>query len=314
VNRDGTKIPERRVVVSFGKNNARERSIMNNYILSKGSKRTESEGNNLFFLVGMIICILLLQASLAAAEEERLPDRFMLRLGGYRVQNANTIVRLDANNLPVGAYIDFNETLGGEKTGNVARLDGFYRFNEKHGLGFSWYSLKFTGSRVLEEEIDWAGQPYPIGAKVDSELNFDVYKLSYQYSLFHNEKVELAASFGFHVMRTFVGINSSIPVSQSGSEAITAPLPVFGLSADYNFTPRFSAFYNYQWFFINYQDKAKGGIQDFLIGLEYRLFRHVSLGAAYNRFALHLDMKGDDTTLFLDTNWNGGMLYGAVYF
>jgi hypothetical protein len=288
---------------------------MNIYMLSKGSKRTGSEGNNLSFLVGVIICIVLLQAGLAAAaEEERFPDRFMLRLGGYSVQNADTIVRLDANNAPVGVYIDFNETLGGEKSGTVARMDGLYRFNQKHGLGFSWYALKFTGSKVLEEEINWGDQTYPINAKVDSELKFDIYKLSYQYSLYHNEKVELAAFFGFHVMRAFAGISSTVPISQSGSEAITAPLPVFGLSADYNFTPRFSAFYNYQWFFVNYQDKARGGIQDFLIGMEYRLFRNVSLGVAYNRFALNLELKGDATTLFLNTNWNGGMLYGAVYF
>jgi hypothetical protein len=148
---------------------------------------------------------------------------------------------------------------------------------------------------------------------VDSEIKFDVYKLNYQYSLFHNDKVELGALFGFHVMRTFAGISAS-GIVQSQGQAITAPLPVFGLFADYNFTPRFSAFYNYQWFFINYQDKVKGGLQDFLIGLEYRLFRHVALGAASNRFALSLEAKGDTATLNLNTNWNGGLLYGAVYF
>jgi hypothetical protein len=55
-------------------------------------------------------------------------------------------------------------------------------------------------------------------------------------------------------------------------------------------------------------------LQDFLIGLEYRLFRNVALGAAYNRFGLGMEIKGDNTTLNLTTNWNGGMLYGALYF
>ena len=249
----------------------------------------------------------------ARAAEELLPDGFMIRFGGYQIKGANTIMRLDANNAPVGAYIDFEETLGGETRATLFRLDGLYRFNDHHSLGFAWYDVKFTGSRVLSKTIDWGDQTYPFNTQVDSEIRFNVYKLNYQYSLFHNEKAELGASFGLHIMKISAGISAS-GIGQSMTEAVTAPLPVFGLYADYNFTPRFSAFYNYQFFFINYEDKVRGGLQDFLIGLEYRLFRNVALGAAYNRFGLGADIKGDTTTLILNTNWNGGLLYGALYF
>ena len=286
---------------------------MNNGVTIRRDMQTVPYRSMFSVLLGVLICMVLLQAGPAAAEEEQFPDRFMLRFGGYHARNANTIMRLDANNAPVGAYIDFDQTLGGDTSTTVARLDGLYRFNDKHGLGLSWYALKFKGSRVLSKELTWGDHTYAASTQVDSEIKFDVYKLNYQYSLFHNEKVELGALFGFHVMRAFAGISAS-GIVQSQGQAITAPLPVFGLYADYNFTPRFSAFYNYQWFFINYQDKVKGGPQDFLIGLEYRLFRHVALGAAYNRFALSLEAKGDTATLNLNTNWNGGMLYGAVYF
>lgn len=263
--------------------------------------------------VSAFMAFVLAGAVPAGAEEELLPDGFMLRAGGYRVQNADTILRLDANNAPVGTYIDFHDTLGGDNQATVFRLDGIYRFNDKHALGFSYYSLKFTGSRVLDQDIQWGDVTFPINAKVDSEIKFDVYKLNYQYSLFHNNKVELGASFGLHILKMSAGITAT-GIGESQSEAVTAPLPVFGLYADYNFTPRFSAFYTYQWFFINYEDKIKGGLQDFLIGLEYRVFRNFALGIAYNRFALKVESKGDATTLHVDTNWNGGMWYGALYF
>jgi hypothetical protein len=263
-------------------------------------------------ILGLLICTVLLQAGPAAAEEE-LPDRLMLRLGGYSIRNASTIGRLDANNLPVGTYVDFHDTLGGDDHATVFRLDGLYRFNERHALGFSWYSVKFSGSTELGQDIWWNGVNYPLNTQVDSEIKFDVYKVNYQYSLYHKEEVELGMIFGLHIMKTFAGINA-ISISQSGNESITAPLPVWGLFADYKFTPRLSAFYNYQFFFVNYQDVVKGGLMDFLLGLEYRLFRHVALGAAYNRFGLHVKAKGDNQTLYFDSNWNGGMLYGAVYF
>jgi hypothetical protein len=260
-----------------------------------------------------MVAIVVLLSVPAWAAEELLPDGFMLRLGGYAIKSADTVARLDANNAPIGTYIDFHDTLGGETRATVFRLDGLYRFNEHHALGFAWYDVKFTGSRVLTQDIVWNGQTYSASTQVDSKLKFDVYKLNYQYSVFHNEKVELGALFGFHIMKIFAGINAS-GIGLSEGDAITAPLPVWGLFADYKFTPRFSAFYNYQVFYINYQDKVRGGLQDFIFGLEYRLFRNVAVGAAYNRYSMNLEAKGNAATLYLDSSWNGGMLYGAVYF
>ncbi len=264
-------------------------------------------------VVAAVVVFMLAGAVRAGAEEEQFPDKLMLRFGGYNIRSADTIVRLDAANAPIGTYIDFADTLGGNTRATVFRLDGLYRFNEHHGLGFSYYSINFTGSRVLSQDIEWGGETFPINTQVDSKLEFDVYKLNYQYSVYHNDKVELGASFGFHIMKSFVGINAS-SILQSQSESVTAPLPVLGLFADYNFTPRFSVFYNYQFFFINYQDKIKGGLQDFLIGLEYRVIRNLALGFAYNRFGLNLELKDENKTLNLDTNWNGGMLYATAYF
>jgi hypothetical protein len=266
-----------------------------------------------FFIAACAAAVLLIGAAPVWAEEEQLSDRFMLRLGGYYVKNADTILRLDANNLPVGTYIDFHDTLGGDTTSTVFRADGLFRFNDKHALELSWYNLKFTGVRQLSKDIIWNNQTYTASTVVDSKIKFDIYKLNYQYSVYHSKDVELGGLIGFHVMRTFAGISAS-GVNEAQSQAVTAPLPVWGIFADYNFTPRFSVYYNYQVFFIDYQDKARGGMQDTLFGLEYRLFRHFALGAAYNRFNLNMELKGDKATLNLDTGWNGGMLYGSLYF
>jgi len=279
----------------------------------RGLPALRREFLGLVLMAASIVSALLFAGVGRASAEEPMPDKFMLRLGGYSIQSADTILRLDAVNAPVGTFIDFHETLGGETRASLFRLDSLYRFNERHALGFSWYDIKFTGHRVLSQDIEWGGVTYPISTTVDSELKFDVYKLNYQYSIFHNEEAELGASFGFHIMRVSAGINAT-GINQSKSEAVTAPLPVLGLFADYNFTPRFSIYYNYQFFFINYEDKFRGGLQDFLFGLEYRIFRNVALGAAYNRFNMNAKIKNDTNTLNLETGWNGGMLYASLYF
>jgi hypothetical protein len=249
----------------------------------------------------------------ASAEDKPYPDRWMFRLGGYNVSDANTLVRLDANNAPVGAYIDFAQTLGGETSASVGRFDGLFRFNDKHALGFSWYTLRFNGYRDLQTEIDWGDQTFPIGTTIDSQINFDVYKVNYQYSLINTQEVELGGLAGLHVMKFGIDLDAS-GIGQAKSESVTAPLPVLGLFARYNFTPRFSTYFNYQFFFINYEDKVNGGLQDFLLGLEYRLSKHFALGAAFNRFAFSVEAKEDAATLYADTRWRGTMLYGTLYF
>jgi hypothetical protein len=165
----------------------------------------------------------------------------------------------------------------------------------------------------LQRDINWGDQVYPIGAIVDSEIKFDVYKANYQYSLFHNEEAELGVLAGLHVMRISTALEAS-GIGKSQSETVTAPLPVWGLYADYKFTPRFSAYYNYQFFFINYEDKVKGALQDFLLGAEYRVTTHIALGAALNRFGLNVESKKDATTMFVNTRWSGTMLYASLYF
>ncbi len=263
--------------------------------------------------ITVAIVIVVLTACASAWAEEELPDRFMLRLGGYQIRDADTIVRLEENNQPGGAYIDSNKTLGSETTATVFRTDGLYRFNERHGIGLGWYALRFTGSKALDREIDWAGQIYPANTRVDSEIHFEIYKLDYQYSLFHNDKAELGATFGFNIMHISTSVVAQ-DINQSARRSVSAPLPIWGLFVDYKFTHRFSACYSYQFFSVNFQDKTKGSIQDFLFSLEYRLIRNIALGFAYNKFGMQLENKGDKATLNFDTNWNGWMLYGAAYF
>lgn len=256
-------------------------------------------------------CVAVMLPEGSARADEAFPDTFSLRLGGYRVQDANTIIRNDSNNAPVGMYVDFHDTLGGETTATVLRADGLYRFNDKHAVAFSWYNIKFNGSADLGKDISWGGIPITQSTHVDSELKFDVVKANYQYSMFHNEKAEMGVGLGLHVMKLSIDLNAA---SQSYVEAVTAPLPVFGIFANYHFDPRFQAFYSYQFFFINYDSRIRGGMQDMLFGLDYRLTTHVALGCAFNHFAFSIENRKTNNTVSADSSWNGAMLYAAVYF
>lgn len=244
------------------------------------------------------------------------PDTAMVRIGGYHVSGANTIVRLDAANAPTGVYIDFDQTLGGDSSANVARIDGYYRFTNHSGLGYSWYGLRLTGNRTLQNDITWGDINFPAGTGVSSEMKYNVYKVNYQYSLINNPEVELGGLLGLNVMTISAKLDSTGPAPQGQADSVTAPLPVIGIYARYNFTPKFSIYTNYQFFFLNNNgDKVSGNFQDFLLGLEYRVWRHVALGAAYNRLTMSLESrKNADATLYANSSWKGVMLYVGINF
>jgi hypothetical protein len=106
------------------------------------------------------------------------------------------------------------------------------------------------------------------------------------------------------------------PISRRSTvrEALFAPLPTVGLSVDYKIFPRLMANLRADFFYVDI-DEIEGGMTELVVGLEYRVFKHFAVGAAYNRFWLNVDYKpGKSDGWEIDAAWNGGFFYGALYF
>jgi hypothetical protein len=244
-------------------------------------------------------------------ETKKVPDRFMLRAGGFAMSNIGTSASLSPGSSAVGGTINFNQTLGLDTSAFSGRVDAVYRFGEHGAMGFSWYSFNLKGSRAIDKTIDWNGQTYPINTQVDSFLDQDIYKLNYRYSLYHNDDIEFGVEAGFDVQHFDVGLSAS-GIGQSSSEALTAPLPVFGAFVNYHFTPRLLLGLEYEFFFLEL-DNASGSLQDLLLSLEYRVFKNVALGAAFNFYGLDAEYSSSSSTVTLQQDWNGLLLYASFY-
>lgn len=242
--------------------------------------------------------------------KEKVPDRFMLRAGGFAMANISTSAALAPAGSSVGGTINFNEVLGLDSSSFSGRVDAVYRFGEHGAIGFSWYSFNLTGSRAIDRTIDWNGQTIPINTQVDSFLDQDIYKLNYRYSIYHNDEIEFGAEAGFDIQHFKVGLNTTN--FGETSEAATAPLPVFGAYINYHFTPRLLLGIEYEFFFLEL-DNASGSLQDLLLSLEYRVFKNVALGAAFNFYSLDAEYTSSSSTLDLQQQWNGLLLYASLY-
>ena len=150
-------------------------------------------------------------------DKEELPDRFMVRGGANFIWNADTNMSLSGSR-GAGALINYSDLLKGETKATVPRVDAYFRFNPNHSIGFTYYRVGRDGLAGVDRSFNFGNVTFPIGATVQSELNIALYQIYYNYSFYHNEKVELATTLGFY----FTEVSATLTAQTTVGSAINA--------------------------------------------------------------------------------------------
>ena len=243
-----------------------------------------------------------------------------IAVGGYTLVNNDATISLTDANVGAGVSIDPEDALGVDSKQTVFRLDGHFRFNNIHRITYSWYRVSSDGSKVLDEEIEWEDEDgnaivIPAGARVDTLLKYDIFKVGYLWSFYHSEKVELSGGAGLHTTRFKVGLQAE--TTSSGGDAtevaLTVPLPVLSIALTYSVTPKFSWAFKSEAFALAYQD-WEGSYIDTVLAMEYRVAKNVGLGIGLANNTLKLKEENDDYKFNYENRITGVDLYVATYF
>lgn len=264
---------------------------------------------------GVLFLALCLTAPIARGEVDQpgtMPDRFSVRLGGFIVRNANTEVRVDDKNAGIGAVIDVDQALDLNSSADSPRIDMYYRFNPRHRVELGWYPVFRRGDKVLLEDLDIRDELFPAGTRVKSFFDTNTYKLSYSYSFFRQQGVELGVSVGLHITTFHFGVDAK-GFGLEESFTVTAPLPIFGVNLKYPLTRKFSVYSSWQIFALQYNNYS-GSQTDFLLGLEHQTFEHVGFGAGVNRYVLDLKIENSDFRGTIENSYAGYLAYTIVRF
>lgn len=236
--------------------------------------------------------LLMSLAPLPALAESWNGDRLRVSLGSFYVLAADTTIRFDSSTA-IGVTLDTAQDLGMNRGDTIGRAEAYYRFNNKHSINFLWYDLKRSGTTNIDQEIEIGDPPetIPIGAHIDSYLNTAIYKVGYNYSFYHNDKVEMAVGGGLHIMAIEAGAKGELIVGDptdlaSSSSSITAPLPVVGAKLVYKITPELSWAFSTDAFFLAIGD-YEGHFSDSNLVLEWRFSKHVGIGGGLNSNTLN---------------------------
>ena len=261
-------------------------------------------------------------SSQAYAEETKVTDKFRIALGGYTIPSMDSTVSLTDAELGAGASISPQDTLGLKTEQTVFRLDGYYRFNNRHALTYSWYSIRSDGNKTIEEEFTWIDEngntiTIPIGARASTQMDYDIFKLGYLWSFYHSSKVELAAGAGLHITKVSIGLNvddtSQGQTVEEKDVSTTVPLPVLSFGLTYGVTPKFHWYLKSEVFAIAIDD-WEGVYTDGSLGIEYRFWKNVGLGTGFGTNSLKVTEKTGEYKFSFDNRISGLVFYVAGYF
>ena len=178
-----------------------------------------------------------------------LMDReFILAIGGFfpRVQSTVTLTS------PRGFGKEFSgEDVGLDKDLSSAWIHFNWRFKPRHQFQAEWFLLNRDGARTTDRPLEIGDTVIGVGASVESEMRLNVGRLTYGYSFFRDEKLDIAFLVGAHFATAKLTATAAGNVSVNGTPVVggsrtessstkTFPLPHIGGTATYAFTPRFT--------------------------------------------------------------------------
>ena len=179
----------------------------------------------------------------------------------------------------------------------------------------SWYHISNDGERAIQKDIEWLDRngnviTIPLGATVNSSLDYDIVKLAYQWSFYHNDKVELSVGGGLHL--TDIDVKLAASATSSGGSASEArsllPLPVISFRLGYDVTSKLNWYLQTELFSLSIDD-WDGIYTDFQLGMEYRVMKNLGLGIGLGTNSLKVSKKTDKSHFDYDNRLTGVHLF-----
>jgi len=255
------------------------------------------------YMVSLIAGLSCLAAPATAGSLE--DDRFSLSLGVF-ITDRDTEARFDSS-LGDGTDIDLETDLGLNSSDSVFRVDGYFRFSERHRADFSVFDMSRKNSKQIDKDIQWGDTLYSIDTVVKSDNGLSIYKAAYTYSFLNGEDGYLGATFGIYVADWKVSIEEeNTGLAEVGD--LTAPLPVIGLRGEYALSDRWSFRASGEFFFIEYEN-IDGSLVDIYAGFDYSVLDHMSIGIGFNRVTINVDATKSSFGGALDWQYSGALAF-----
>ena len=186
-------------------------------------------------------------------------------------------------------------------------------------LRFDYFGYHDKGKRTADYKFDFADNTYPVGARLDSSLDIDLYVVNLSYNFIRTERARFGVGFGVHAADIKLEVSGKAYVANlktdlgSGNEELLAPLPNLYVMGAYSFTDRFLVRAGGGGMSLNYGD-WEGSLYFANAFVEYWPFRYAGLGAGYRYISVDVTYEPGHKKETYDVDLPGPVFYVTVGF
>jgi hypothetical protein len=225
-------------------------------------------------------------------------DRIRVSLGAMRTSSSTTL-QVDSSTGTPGTLINGESQFGLDSWDIEPKFQVMVRAGERNRLRFDYFTLDRTGNAVVAEPIlirDAVLQP---GDPLQSLLNLRVFTITYGYSFWHSEQLEIAATLGVSAVDISVQAKvqtDAVHLNQLENQA--GPFPTPGVDVTWVASKRFYFDGRIQ-YLDGHVDHLDGSLGIFELDALYRFRPNVSFALGYNYVKSHLSStQTGDSGLF----------------
>ena len=269
----------------------------------------------------MAVLTLLLAAPLARADGDYFSptdERFRLSLGAMHV-SSNTNIRVDSSAGVSGTNINGEDNFGLDHSDFEPKFQVVLRVATRHRLSFDYFTLDRTGNTTLANDTRFGNVVLPASTPesqnpLQTKLSLRTFGITYEYSVWHSEKLEIAATLGVHE----TDISSEARVETPDLHIIerddqAGPIPTVGLDATWVISKRFYLDGRGQYLnlHVNHLD---GSLGLYTLDALYRYRPNVAFGVGYTEVRAHISSTQGAHAGNFDFNTKGPEMFFRVGF
>jgi hypothetical protein len=248
-----------------------------------------------------------------AGDFNLLESKGQVALGTF-VNGSKLTIRLDGEAGELGTEVDWRENFG-DKDLSRFRLDGLWRFSERHHLRFLYTDYARSKTATFDEDVEWGGEIIPVDAEVQGSLGFEIVELAYEYAFIRREAYELAASIGLHYTTFDASLKATVDLpngggteQRGGTASVDAPLPVIGLHGLWNIGGDFYLDAHAQYFALSIDD-LDGDIINYRAALLWQPRKYLGIGAGYDFFKIDIDTSKNRFRGSMEWEYSGPQVF-----
>lgn len=232
-------------------------------------------------------------------------DEVVTLKAGYLTLNPEGDVAVSTSDL-TGTSLDIDDELGIDDDADyfveAALQLGAFR------LFAAYLPLSFSGESILTRDIDFNGETFVLGSRVDSDVDLDIYEAGIAWHLVNIDDAPVRVQFGPELAVKYVDVHVELQEGSAGlkeSESIGVPVPTLGARARVAAGDSLGVIGR-----VGYMEYDDNSFLDVDAQVEFSPLPLVGLFAGYR----YLDVDVDESDVFIDATFAGPYVGALVRF